>query len=99
MHLLEVGVNRAQHNERLQEVLIRLQEEGLTLNGEKCEFAKDSIMFLGHHITARGISKTESRTEFPTSVGCFGFEGILTQQPPDEMSKPIVSISRGMSDA
>ena len=36
--------------------LRKLKEEGLTLNGEKCEFAKDSMMFLGHCVTVDGVT-------------------------------------------
>lgn len=39
------GEDMQQHNERLHRVLKRPREEGLTLN-EKCEFAKDNIMFV-----------------------------------------------------
>lgn len=45
--------NKAQHNDGRQ-VLKKLQEEGLTLNGEKCDFAKDSIILPGHRVTVDG---------------------------------------------
>ncbi|KAL7851818.1 hypothetical protein SRHO_G00176030 [Serrasalmus rhombeus] len=49
------GEDMQQHNARLHKVLQRLREEGLTLN-EKCEFAKNSIMFVGHRVTADGVT-------------------------------------------
>ena len=55
-------------DERLREVLRRLQEAGLTLN-EKCEFNKTSIRFLGHSIDSSGIHadgpKLEAIQHFP----------------------------------
>jgi hypothetical protein len=38
------------------EVLTRLQQAGLTANAEKCEFEKDTIDFLGHKVTAGGVT-------------------------------------------
>lgn len=54
------GKDMQQHNERLHKVLQRLGKEGLTLN-EKCEFAKDCIMFVGHCVTAEGVSPDPSK--------------------------------------
>jgi hypothetical protein len=36
------------HDQRLTKVLERLQEKGLTLNPEKCEFRIPKITFMGH---------------------------------------------------
>ena len=47
------GEDVHQHNERLHQVLKKLEREGL--NAEKYEFAKSSIMFLGHRVTADGV--------------------------------------------
>ncbi|KAL6475040.1 hypothetical protein MHYP_G00160800 [Metynnis hypsauchen] len=49
------GEDMQQHKARLHKILQRLREEGLTLN-EKCEFAKNSIMFVGHRVTADGVT-------------------------------------------
>ena len=54
--ILVYGENKTQHDERLRQVLRKLKEEGLTLNREKCEFAKDSMMFLGHCVTVDGVT-------------------------------------------
>lgn len=40
-----------EHMVHLAQVFERLQEHGLCLNLEKCEFGKDSITYLGHHVT------------------------------------------------
>ena len=52
--ILLYASNEATHDERLREVLGRLQEAGLTLN-EKCEFNKTSIRLLGHIIDSSGV--------------------------------------------
>ena len=41
------GANQAEHDERLEAVLVRLQEANVTLNAEKCEFSKETVRFLG----------------------------------------------------
>lgn len=38
----------------------RLQEEGLTLNSDKCQFAVNKVTFLGHIVSARGIKADRS---------------------------------------
>lgn len=53
--ILVYGDSRAQHDERRRQVLEKLREEGLTLNGKKCEFSKDSITFLGHRVSVDGV--------------------------------------------
>ncbi|KAJ8340717.1 hypothetical protein SKAU_G00353500 [Synaphobranchus kaupii] len=48
--ILVYGRDQEEHNKRLHRVLKKLEEEGLTLN-EKCEFSKDSMIFVGYGIT------------------------------------------------
>jgi isocitrate/isopropylmalate dehydrogenase len=50
-----------QHEQHLREVLTRLQQHGLVLNAEKCQFGVESIEYLGHCITASGIRPLETR--------------------------------------
>lgn len=52
--ILVFGRNKEEHNMRLHQVLQKVKEEGLTLN-EKCEFGQDSMIFVGHKVTATGI--------------------------------------------
>jgi transposase InsO family protein len=42
-------------------VLGRLQQHGLVINAEKCQFGVSQINYLGHHITATGISPLQDR--------------------------------------
>ena len=60
--------NKKLHDDRVREVLRKLEQAGLTLN-EKCEFGKQKITFLGHIVSGDGISadpeKTRSIQAFP----------------------------------
>ena len=47
--------NNDEHGRRLKAVLHRLQESGLTLNAQKCEFLRTEVKFLGHIIDDKGI--------------------------------------------
>lgn len=53
--------NLERHNEILNEVLSRIQAEGITLNREKCVFGVQSLTFLGHNISNNGISVDPER--------------------------------------
>ena len=47
----------------------RIQEAGLTLNTDKCEFNKSEIHFLGHVINRYGISPDPQKTDAVLSMG------------------------------
>ncbi len=49
------GQTKQEHDDRLREVLQRLQDAGVTLNAEKCVFAQNKVKFLGHVIDETGI--------------------------------------------
>ena len=72
--VLVFGRDDAEHNQRLEAVLRRVEEAGATLNLSKCEFNRSTLTFLGNVIDANGIradpSKTEAIREMqpPTSV-------------------------------
>ena len=53
--LLLYSPDFADHLKSLELVLGRLRAVGLKLNPEKCQFAKDSVKFLGHVVSAKGI--------------------------------------------
>ena len=52
------GKTREEHDVHLRDVLNRLQDAGMTLNKEKCQFALTSLKFLGHIIDSDGIYYT-----------------------------------------
>jgi hypothetical protein len=47
----------------LTKVFGRLQEKGLTLNPEKCEFCIPKITFMGHLVSDKGIGPTEDKVK------------------------------------
>ncbi len=50
--MLVFGKDQADHEARLEAVLTRIEEAGVTLNSQKCEFSRSSLKFLGHVIDA-----------------------------------------------
>ena len=58
--ILVCGKTTQEHEENLIAVLKRLEEIGLTLNREKCEFYKKELTFYGLHFSAKGISNRGS---------------------------------------
>ena len=55
------GTTQDVHDERLIKVLQRLEELGMTLNSEKCQFTQTSMKFLGHVIDSTGIHPDPSK--------------------------------------
>ena len=49
------GWSQEKHDHRLEAVLRRLQEVGLTLNEKKCEFSRPSVKFLGQIVDQSGV--------------------------------------------
>ena len=60
--VLIFGSDKAQHGARLTAVLKRLEAAGVTLNSEKCEFAKNQVKFLGHLIDQESIRADPDKT-------------------------------------
>ena len=48
--VLIFGNNQAEHDERIEKVLKRIESVGVMLNPDKCEFSKPELKFLGHII-------------------------------------------------
>ena len=73
-YTLVYGKDLAEHDERLEKVLHKLEEEGITLNAEKCEYSKASLTFLDHEVEASGIHPVPEKInalrdmEDPTNV-------------------------------
>jgi len=53
--ILVFGATQAEHNTRLEQVLKKLEQEGVTLNPEKCSFNQESVKFLGYIVDSSGI--------------------------------------------
>ncbi len=69
-NMLIFSRSRSDHLGHLDTVLAVLAENGLHINPAKCQFAQPEVDFLGHHVTASGLSPIASHTqpilEFPT---------------------------------
>jgi transposase InsO family protein len=61
--VLIASPDKESHWRHLNEVFQRLKEAGLVLNTSKCVFAVPVIDFLGHKVTAVGISPLKSRVQ------------------------------------
>jgi hypothetical protein len=57
------GTTKEEHDNRLEEILKRLQEKELTLNIDKCNFNMDKIEFMGHMLSAHGIGVSQSKVD------------------------------------
>ena len=72
--VLVFGKSAEEHDTRLLAVLQRIQQAGVTLNPDKCEFNKTSLIFLGHLLDHRGVQGDPQKTSAilkmdpPTSV-------------------------------
>ena len=68
--VLIYGKTEAEHEHRLEKVLHRLKAAKVTLNVEKCQFAKSSIRLLGQIVSENGIqpdpAKVRAITEMPS---------------------------------
>ncbi|CAB4014594.1 Hypothetical predicted protein [Paramuricea clavata] len=57
------GKDRNEHNRTLDLVLTRLQDHGLTLRLEKCEFGKEEAEFYGVRFTGEGIKPSKAKVK------------------------------------
>ena len=99
--ILVYGKDQEEHDERLEKLLTRIEEAGMTLNVSKCEFSKNDVTFLGHVIDATGVRpepaniKAISEMPEPTNVTemrrFFGITNQLSKFSPRlaETSKPL----------
>ena len=84
--ILVFGATQHQHDERIHEVLKRLQLAKVTLNTKKCEFSVWEVRFLGQVINESGINPDAERVRAivdmpePTDVsGVRRFLGLVNQ--------------------
>ncbi|UYV71423.1 K02A2.6-like, partial [Cordylochernes scorpioides] len=57
------GPSLEEHNERVRQVLKKIQEEGMTLNPEKCQFGVETVKFLGHTLSSEGLFIDEEKLD------------------------------------
>ena len=56
--ILIASRTRQEHEEHIKQVLSILKQNGLVVNSQKCVFAKSSVEFLVHTVSAEGVSAT-----------------------------------------
>ena len=61
--ILVMGKDHSNHPANLEIILKRLEENGLTVQHEKCAFIKPSLKHLGHLINAEGIHPLHDKVE------------------------------------
>ena len=64
--MLIYGKTQMEHNTRLRAVMKKLNDAGVILNPEKCEFSKNEVKFAGHILNEDGVKseqKKQSRFE------------------------------------
>ena len=76
--VLVYGDTQEEHDRRLEKVLQRMKEVGLTLNRDKCHFSQNQVKFLGQILNKDGVhpdnEKVEAIQKFrrPRNVGDVG---------------------------
>ena len=67
--VLIASTNEQEHISHVRQVFERFKQHGVVINPVKCAFGQPEVTFLGHHISADGISpsadKVKSIQEFP----------------------------------
>jgi hypothetical protein len=61
--MIITGKSDDEHLQNLENVLQRLQDNGLRANIEKCSFLQDSVVYCGHEISKEGLQKTKDKVE------------------------------------
>jgi hypothetical protein len=61
--MIITGKSDDQHLQNLENVLQRLQGNGLWASIEKCSFLQDSVVYCGHEISKEGLQKTKDKVE------------------------------------
>ena len=59
--ILITGETDEEHMENLRRVLQRLEEAGMKLKPNKVELMSDTVTYLGHQISAKGVSPTDEK--------------------------------------
>ncbi|UYV64942.1 K02A2.6-like, partial [Cordylochernes scorpioides] len=62
------GSSLEEHNERVRQNLKKIQEEGITLNPEMCQFGVKTVKFLGHTLSSEGLFIDEEKLDAITKM-------------------------------
>ena len=109
--LIVFGKTLDEHEERLLKVLDRLEEVGLKLSLDKCQFCQPKVKYVGHIVSAEGIAtdpgKVEAVTTWPRptdlkSLRSFlGFCGYYRRfiQNYSSIVRPLTELTKGYAPA
>ena len=79
--VLVFGRTLEEHNSNLSKVLTRIREAGLRLKPKKCNFAQESVEYLGHVVSAAGIrtnpTKLRAVEKYPTPANVKSLRSFL----------------------
>ena len=62
-NMIIISKTDEEHLENLQKLLKQLQDAGLKVSKEKCEFFSDRVQFCEHEIDSKGLYKTQEKIE------------------------------------
>lgn len=65
--LIVFGKTLEEHEERLLKVLDRLEESGLKVSFDKCQFCQPQVKYVGHIISEKGIATDPAKVEAVTN--------------------------------
>ncbi|KAL0160115.1 hypothetical protein M9458_043840, partial [Cirrhinus mrigala] len=68
--ILVAGVTEEEHLQTLDVVLTRLQDAGLRLKRNKCEFLQKEVRYLGHLVDAQGLHPLKDKVQAVTEAPC-----------------------------
>ena len=84
--ILVWGENMEQHDERLKQVLDRIEQNNLKLNRDKCQLRKEEVEYVGHKISKDGLkvdpekvraikemNRPQDKKELQTFLGCITY--------------------------
>lgn len=68
--ILVTGVTDEEHLQTQDVVLTRLQDAGLYLKRNKCEFLQKEVRYLGHLVDAQGLHPLKDKVQALTAAQC-----------------------------
>ena len=104
--LLVASKCHSEHIQHVQQVLKRLEEFGMHVNARKCEFFRDSVVYVGMNISAQGIEPVKGKVDEirnfprPTTIQglrrFLGMAGFYHRNVPhfSEVAAPLTDLTR-----
>ena len=62
------GRDDKEHRDNVTQVINRLEQAGYRCRLDKCEFYKDTVIYLGHKVSSQGISPVEDKVKTPENL-------------------------------